>query len=192
MKEKIGILGGTFNPIHNGHIGAAAAAREQLNLDKVLLIPAGMPPHKAVPEGSPGKDERLEMVKLAASEYPFLEACDLEIRRSGKSYTIDTVSELKKKYADASFDLIVGTDMLLNLENWHRADELFRLVRVAAVRRRSSDEAVILGKAREYERKFGADIVLINCVAIEISSTEIRKEIKSGRGEKWIPGGVLR
>ncbi|MDP4110251.1 MAG: nicotinate (nicotinamide) nucleotide adenylyltransferase, partial [Bacillota bacterium] len=169
-----------------------AAAREQLNLDKVLLIPAGMPPHKAVPEGSPGKDERLEMVKLAAFEYPFLEACDLEIRRSGKSYTIDTVSELKKKYADASFDLIVGTDMLLNLENWHRADELFKLVRVAAVRRRSSDEAAILGKAREYERKFGADIVLINCVAIEISSTEIRKEIKSGRGEKWIPGGVLR
>ena len=187
----IGIMGGSFNPIHNGHISAALYAEKRLGLSKLFLIPAGIPPHKALPEGSPSALQRLEMTKIAAKELPFAEVLDMEIKREGKSFTLDTVCELKKKYTDALFYLIMGTDMFLSFDTWHKADLLSKLVKIAVVRRHDHESEKIHKKALEYQQAFSVDVLIINSPVVEISSTAIREDIRSGKGEKWISGDVL-
>ena len=112
---KIAMYGGTFNPIHLGHMNAAKAVVEGLQLDKLLLMPANVPPHKALPEGSASPAQRLEMCRMAASQLDRVEACPLELERTGPSYTVDTLAELHNRYPGAQFWLVVGTDMVLSL-----------------------------------------------------------------------------
>ena len=119
---KIGIYGGTFNPPHLGHVLAAKAAKEALGLDKVLLVPDAQPPHKALPEGSPSPEQRVEMARLAAEGEPWLEVSALELSRPGKSYTSDTLRALSGKYPGDTLYLLMGTDMFLSLHTWHEPE----------------------------------------------------------------------
>ena len=118
---RIGIYGGTFNPPHLGHLTAAKAAFELLRLDRLLLIPASQPPHKALPAGSPSAEQRLALTRLAAEQLELgdrVEVLDIELRRQGKSYTVDTLEELRRQYPGAELWLLMGTDMFLTFQAW--------------------------------------------------------------------------
>ena len=118
---KIAIFGGSFNPPHLGHLNSAMYAAAQLQPDVFLIIPDYRPPHKAMEVGSPTPEERLALCRLTFAGVPNVEVSDMEIRRGGKSYTVDTVKELLRRYPDADFYLLVGTDMLLDLGRWYKA-----------------------------------------------------------------------
>ena len=115
--SRVGIMGGTFNPPHNGHVHAARQAMAAMQFDRLLLIPDNVPPHKTMPHGSADGEQRLEMTRLMAREIPGAEACDMELRRGGRSYTADTLRALQRALPEAELFLIIGTDMLLTLDN---------------------------------------------------------------------------
>ena len=116
--ERIGIYGGTFNPPHAGHIQAAKQAVTALKLDKLVIVPTSIAPHKAIPEHSPTSRQRLEMLRIAAADCPKAEVSDIELNRGGISYTFQTVSELKERYPDAELILLMGSDMFLCFDQW--------------------------------------------------------------------------
>ena len=127
---KIGVYGGTFNPPHLGHAAAARAVVELLKLDRLLIIPAGLPPHKDLPAGSPTPEQRLEMTRLAADQLGLgdrVEVLDVEIHRHGKSYTADTLAALKARYPDDELWLLMGTDMFLTFQAWHEPERILSL-----------------------------------------------------------------
>ncbi len=187
---KIGIFGGFFNPPHVGHVHAARSASLALSLDKVLLIPSCQPPHKEMPEGTPPPETRLRMVSLIAPSIPNAEACDIEIARGGISYTCDTVAALRDTYPDDELWLIVGTDMLLCLQNWRRSDLIFQSCRIAALARMYGDSGNIYQHADVLMKKYGAKIDIIPHDPIEISSSILRNRIRLGDGD-YIPRKVF-
>lgn len=130
----MGLFGGTFNPPHNGHLNAALAARERFGLDRVVFIPAGRPPHKSASSLAPARD-RLRMVRLLIAGHPGLELSDLEVRRSGPSFTIDTVRHMRRKFARRALFWIVGADTVPEIPTWHRWRALLRLIRFIVVAR---------------------------------------------------------
>ena len=113
---RIAIFGGSFNPPHLGHLAAARAVLEELSPDKLIIVPANIPPHKAMEEGSPGAEERLTLCRLNFASLPDTEVSDIELRREGKSYSADTLDELMTLYPGAEFTFVLGTDMLLTFE----------------------------------------------------------------------------
>lgn len=130
---KIGIYGGTFNPIHRGHLTAARAALDALGLDRLLLIPASVPPHKALPQGSADAADRLEMAALACAELgPQAQALDTELHRTGPSYTVDTLRQLRMEHPEDELWLLMGTDMFLSLERWYHASDILSLAHIGA------------------------------------------------------------
>jgi nicotinate-nucleotide adenylyltransferase len=133
MSEVLGLLGGTFDPVHYGHLEAARETMEALHLDAVRLVPAGDPPHRAAPVATAG--ERLAMVELAIAEYRGLEVDAREIARAGPSYTVLTLSDLRAEMPERRLALIVGADAFLGLPTWHRWHELFELAHVVVVAR---------------------------------------------------------
>ena len=189
----IGIYGGTFDPPHWGHITAARAAMEQLGLDKLVLIPDRVPPHKALPEGSASPEQRLEMAALAAVELgKRTEVSDRELRRSGPSYTSDTLAELRREYPEDALWLLMGSDMFLSLQTWHAPEEIMALARIAPFSREAEDESETFAaqKAR-LERAYGAQIRIVqNPEVRELSSTEVRAALAAGRGSDLLPPAV--
>lgn len=177
MTEKIAIYGGTFNPPHIAHIRACKAFYERVKPDKLLVIPAFLPPHKNISDGVTS-DDRLEMTKLAFEGMPNAVVSDIEIKRGGHSYTAITLSELKTDENELYF--LCGTDMFLSLESWYRPDLIFSLATICYVRRESESENDIrLADAeRLYREKYGANIIPILVEALELSSSEIREKIK--------------
>jgi len=126
--ERIGLFGGTFNPIHRGHIHAAGRVAKQFPLHKIVLIPSALPPHKVSDNLAPAED-RLEMIRLAAADRPALEVSDVELSRSGPSYTIDTVSHYRRRYASRTeLYLIMGIDAFLEIETWKSYAELLQKI----------------------------------------------------------------
>lgn len=178
--RQIGVLGGTFNPPHLGHIHAAISAADELRLDLVLLIPDYLPPHKETAAGSPDAWQRLEMTRLAAELDPRLRADGCEVLRGGKSYTVDTLNGLKERYPNAALTFICGTDMFLTLDQWYRAGELLRLARFAVAPRGDGEEARIVEKQRELRERFGAESVLLHNPVMELSSSDVRRRLQSG------------
>lgn len=174
--KKIGLFGGSFNPIHKGHINLACSIMETLNLDKVIFIPSGEAPHKSSSEYANAAD-RLEMCRLAVSEYPFFEVSDFEINREGKSYSIYTVKHFKKLYPDDKLYLMVGSDMLIFFDKWFEYKEILKNVTLAAVSREGTDFDVLKHTA-ENLRKYG-EIIVVNNRAFPVSSTILRKMIKN-------------
>lgn len=130
---KIGILGGSFNPIHNGHLAMAEAARAAHGLDRVLLVPAARPPHKR--DDLAPADDRLEMVRLAVKGRKGLEASAIEVERPGTSYTVDTLEELARRHPVAEIFFILGADSISELPSWKNVPRIFELARVVAVNR---------------------------------------------------------
>jgi nicotinate-nucleotide adenylyltransferase len=130
----LGILGGTFNPPHLGHLALARCALDQLGLERVLLVPSCVPPHKQA-EADPGPEHRLRMCELAVAGVSGLEACPLEVQRGGPSYTVDTLLALRSLHPEATLTLILGSDIARTLPSWHRADALMALASVAIAAR---------------------------------------------------------
>ena len=160
--ERIGIFGGSFNPPHAGHVQAAAAARQALGLERVLLIPAAIPPHKALPAGSPDAATRLTLTRLAVQALPWAEVSDMELRRSGPSYTVDTLRALRGQYPADELVLLVGTDMFLSLHEWFQAEEICRLAHIACVSRSARTEpAAMAEQRRRLEQRLHARVTLL-------------------------------
>lgn len=186
---RIGILGGTFNPIHNAHIQMARIARDEAALDLVLFTVAADPPHKHV-DGEVPAQERLRLVELALAGEDRMEASDVEIRRGGKSYTLLTLQELKSRWPEASLSIIVGSDMLGDLPNWYRPDEVLALAPVLCVPRigRNGNDAEAAALLTE---RYGARVTMLSARADMISSTEIRKRLSGGLPVNgWMPEPV--
>ena len=185
---KIGIYGGTFNPPHLGHLTAARAVFEMLRLDKLLLIPAGMPPHKELPAGSPTAEQRLEMTRLAGEQLNLgdqVETLDIELLRGGKSYTSDTLAAVRELYPEAELWLLMGTDMFLTLQAWHEPERIFRQAGIAAFGRTEEDteELFALQRHHLYQQYPDARIFTLTIPGvIDISSTALRERLAKGEG----------
>ena len=173
---KIGLFGGSFNPIHNGHINLAVSVKNALKLDKVIFIPSGTAPHKSSNEYASAED-RFEMCHLALEDYNDFEMSDYEIRRQGKSYTVYTVRHFKQLYPYDELVLMVGSDMLLTFDQWYEYREILEKVSLAAISRYGSD----LNELYKMSEKLGlyGKIIVVNASAVTISSTKIRKMIKN-------------
>lgn len=177
--ERVGVYGGTFAPIHNGHVLAAKEFFEQMKLDKLLIVPAFIPPHKEI-DSSDDPMHRLEMCRLAFEDVEGIEISDMEIRRGGKSYTVDTLRELAKD--GRKLFLLIGTDMMLTFDRWYRFEEIFKLCCPVYIRREkdTSLNEKIIAKNSEYYQKYNVAFRRIAGDPIEISSTDIRSMIKAG------------
>jgi len=163
MTSRIGLLGGTFDPIHNGHIAIAKTAIQQLKLDKLLLIPAGNPWQKS--EFSDSK-HRLEMVKKAGNDLEKVEVSDIEVNKTGPTYTFETLQELHKKYPNSELILILGSDAVAGFDTWKEPNLVKTLARIYVVQR-----------AGDFTQDWHFD--RIQMPPIEISSTEIREKVKN-------------
>lgn len=170
---RLGILGGSFNPVHNAHIMMAECAARALMLDRVLFMTANDPPHKEV-DGHIPAELRHRMAELAAGEVSNACASDMELKRSGKSYTIDTVLQLKRDFPGAEIFLVIGGDMLHTLSTWHRAGELMHEASFAVFSRDDYSEEA---DARRYREEYRARIQLLPERVPAISSTDIRARI---------------
>ena len=131
---RIGILGGTFNPVHIGHLILAEEAREKLRLDKVIFVPTALPPHKEDLNIAPASD-RLKMIKLAIGGNKYFTVSDIEIKRQGRSYTIDTLTELKRKFRRDELYFIIGSDLLKYLDEWKDLSQIIKMVKFVAATR---------------------------------------------------------
>ena len=189
---KIGIFGGTFNPPHLGHLAAARTAIGALGLDKLLIIPAAIPPHKELPEGTPAPEHRLAMAEKMADALllpAVVEASGLELTRTGKSYTSDTLEQLREQYPDAELWLLMGTDMFLTLHLWHKPETILKLAGVCAFGRSEQDTEEVFAPQREHLQKTfpGAKITTITLPGlVDISSTRMRELLAGGEGEEYL------
>ena len=200
MAEKItrfGIYGGTFSPIHMGHMKAALEFFRGMELDRLLIIPTAKPPHKAEVAGATAED-RLNMIRLAFSECEEyrtgkIEVSDFEIAKGDKSYTVHTLEHFARE--GQRLFLLMGTDMFLTLDRWYRAEDIFALADIVLFRREDEAEnlALIEEKAGEYREKFAASVHFISGRPIEVSSTELREKISRGEDtSELIPAAALR
>ncbi len=181
MKQNtlLAIYGGTFSPPHRGHIRAAEAFSEALGPDRFLIIPSAIPPHKAPVRGASDSD-RLALCRLAFSKVHGAEISDIELRREGRSYTVDTLRALFAE--EQTIVMLIGTDMFLTLDTWYSAEEIFKLAEIAVIRREEDPEKTlaIAKKKEEYIERYGARIHEIPCEATVISSSEIRQRLRDG------------
>ena len=165
------IYGGTFNPPHLGHADALSCAAEYLHADAVLVIPAGIPPHKALAEGSPEASERLRLCELA---FENAEISPMELLRDGKSYTVDTLERISAEKPGAELYFLVGTDMLLYMEQWHDFRRLFTLCTLAALPRAEGETDELVRQAAYLRRTYGAEIEIIPKTPLPMDSTSLR------------------
>ena len=189
---RLGVYGGTFSPPHNGHVAAARAFVREAGLDKLLIMPAFCPPHKAEVLGATTED-RFAMAKLAFADVEKAEVSDLEIRRGGVSYTSDTLTALSAE--NVNLYLLCGTDMFLTLDAWHDPETIFRLATACYVRRQAdaSSEAQLAACAAKYREKFSARTLYIPGEVVEISSSELRAHLNDEAFLRtYLPAPVYR
>ncbi len=188
--ERIGIYGGTFNPPHTGHMTAVAQAQKALELDRLLLVPTAISPHKPQPAGTANPQQRLEMLRIGAAGIPCAQADDLELRRQGPSYTYLTILELRQRYPDARLIFIMGTDMFLSFDTWKNPDMITANAALAVLYRGEKGEkaAIDAQKAKMEER--GVEVHLVENEVTAISSTQLRRMIAFRCGDPFLPEGV--
>ncbi len=189
---KIGIYGGSFNPPHLGHLQAAQEFQKKLGLDLLLFIPAATPPHKELPPDTPDGQARLEMVRRAIQGLPFAQADDLELRREGASYTVDTVKALKKRYPDDELYLCMGTDMFQSFDTWYQPKKIASMVKLVMAHRQEDDENQLLEQAKRFEKEFGDAPILLRNDILPMSSTQIRRLLILGGAEDLLPPAVYQ
>ncbi len=203
MSKRIGILGGTFNPIHLGHLAAAEEIGDRLQLDQVLFVPSFLPPHKQE-EDLPSAVQRQEMVRLAIAGNPRFVLSDIEINRGGRSYTIDTVDELRRLHRDAELHFITGIDSFLEIRTWKHWQRLLTLCTFVVLSREGTrfrelaalhlvpvpevdlDALDERAKRQISVRTPDASLVLVTIPRYEISSTDIRERVRKGRSIKYL------
>ena len=187
---RIGIYGGTFSPPHNGHIAAAKAFMEQMWLDFLYVIPTATPPHKEM-DVPVDAAHRLEMCRLAFSNVEGIYVSDMEMRRGGRSYTVDTLRELTGP--DRRLFLLCGTDMMLTLDEWREPEEIFKLSYPVYIRREKDAllDKMIVQKIADYNEKYGKVVRRIVTEPIELSSNLVRERLKNGEDiSNLIPASV--
>ena len=189
--ERIGIYGGTFNPPHTGHLQAAEQALSALKLDKVLLIPDRIAPHKELPENSPTPQQRMDMLHIAARNRPGLEVSDIELKRSGVSYTWETVAQLKAENPDAELVLLMGTDMFLSFHTWKHPERILENATLGVFCRGEKDEKMAIARKKAEMEQQGARIQLVNNEIVAISSTQLRRLLAFRCAGSFLPEGVL-
>ena len=193
---KIGVYGGTFNPPHLGHLTAARAVFELLGLDLLLLIPAGLPPHKELPAGSPTPEQRLEMTRLAGEQLGLgdkVRTLDIELERDGRSFTSYTLAQLKAQYPDSELWLLMGTDMFLTLQAWHEPEKILSLAGIAAFGRTEEDTEELFSAQRNYLYQTYPQARIFTLTipgVIDVSSTELREKLAKGQGGNLLAPAV--
>lgn len=174
--KRVGIMGGTFNPVHNGHLAMAQNAYEQYKLDEVLFMPSG---HSYLKTNVLDTGKRIEMVKYAIEPYSCFSLSMIEVNRGGNTYTCETLQDLKAQNPDTDYFFIVGADSLLYMENWKNPEQIFSLSTILCAPRDNYDIAKLENKRQFLQEKYHADIQFIHMPNIEISSTQIRNAVKA-------------
>ncbi len=176
----IAVYGGSFNPPHMGHVHAVQTADRVLHPDRFLILPDRVPPHKTLSANSPSPRARFEMCRIAFADIPHIEVSDMELRREGKSYTSDTVYELRQIYPEDELFLVIGSDMLLSFTEWHRFPYILQETVLAVLCREPGEDSLVQKSADELRDRYGAAVRLLPCVPYPASSTKIREDIASG------------
>ena len=189
--ERIGIYGGTFNPPHVGHLRGAAQAIEALGLDKLLLIPDRIAPHKVIPSGSPTPEQRLEMLRIAAGDHPKMEVSDIELKREGPSYSYITVEQLREIYPDAKLYLLMGTDMFTSFLTWKNPERILKNAVLAVMCRGDRGERAAIAAQKQVIEDMGYEVELIENDVTVISSTQMRRLLAFRCAGDFLPEGVL-
>jgi len=182
--KKVGLLGGTFNPIHNGHLYIASEAMEKLNLQEILFMPAGNPPHK---RNKPILDAklRMEMVSLAVGDYKDFTLCDYEVNKQGYSHTYETLKYLKSVYEDIEIYFITGGDSLAEIFTWKNVDEILSLSHFVVFNRPGYTLEELLSQKKRVEEIYNKEIIFLDLLQLDISSTDIRNRIKNNSQYKF-------
>ncbi|MDF3131026.1 nicotinate-nucleotide adenylyltransferase [Kiritimatiellaeota bacterium B1221] len=191
-KEQLGIMGGTFNPIHHGHLIAARSAREALGLDRLLLLPNARSPLR-MEEALADPEDRLAMVQLAVVEESGLEACDLEVRREGASFLVETLAELQGVYPEAELTFLMGVDSLDTFDRWREVDRIVDLAQVKVMPRpgRDAEEALLALEARAPSLA-GKVSLMTAGPQVEISATEVRERVAARKSIRYLlPDAVM-
>ena len=189
---RVGIFGGTFSPPHKGHFNAANDFRESMALDRLLIVPAAIPPNKEGLDLLPAR-HRLAMCRIAFAKIPGCEVTPIEIDRGGTSYTYETLTALSSP--ENQLFLMMGTDMFLTLDTWRRPDEILRLATVVVASRSFDPETTgaIEKKREELLSAYNGNVVFLKNVICEVSSTFLREKIAAGEDvSEWIDDGVLQ
>jgi len=187
---RTGVLGGSFNPIHYGHLLLADEVLEALALDRILFVPAGVPPHKSPALLAPAED-RFAMVKLAVAGRPRFEVSDIELRRAGPSYTVETVEALG--IPRAQLFLIVGSETFLDLLSWREPRRIAELAQLAVVPRVGSAFDPDSAAARKVVREIGQEPLVVHATSLPISASELRRRVREGRSLAFrLPDAVIR
>ena len=179
----VGILGGTFNPPHIGHLVMAQEAREQLGLERVVLMPVAVPPHKEA-DGDPGADVRLQLARLAAEGEEGVEVSAAEVDRGGASFTVDTLRELHERYPEQELTFIVGADMAHSLPAWREPERILKLAPLAVAEREGiarDDIAERLAPLHD-----GSRVTFFDMPRIDVSSSDIRRRVAEGRSVRHL------
>jgi nicotinate-nucleotide adenylyltransferase len=176
--RRIAIFGGTFNPVHLGHMNYALHCQEQFAFDAMLFIPTNLPPHKSAP-GLASNADRMRMLELATEEYPAFQVSDIEYRLGGRSYTVDTLSALRREIPEAEFSLLIGSDMLRTFPQWREYRAILQQARLIAAAREPG-EAALLEQARAALGEDAERVDILPIPVFPVSSTEIRAVLKAG------------
>ena len=187
---KIAIYGGSFNPPHLGHVEAVRTVASVLAPDRLLIVPASVPPHKELADGSPTAQQRLELCRLAFTGIPGAEISEMELRREGKSYSYDTVRQLREENADAQLYLVVGTDMLLSFEKWYQFRYLLENCTLAVLARGEDDLDELRTTAAYLRTTYDAEVTVLPHEPIAISSEAIRERLETRGGEDYLSDAV--
>ena len=189
--ERIGIYGGTFNPPHIGHIQAAKAAITALSLDRLILIPDRIAPHKVLPSGSPSPEQRLQMLRIAVSGSDRMEVSELELNREGPSYTYQTILQMKQLHPDAELVLLMGTDMFLSFHTWRNPEIILENASLGVFYRGEKGEAAAIEAKKAEMEQLGHSIYLVRNEVVNISSTQMRRLLAFRCAGEFLPEGVL-
>ncbi|MGN0305942.1 MAG: nicotinate-nucleotide adenylyltransferase [Lachnospiraceae bacterium] len=184
-KKRVGIMGGTFNPIHLGHLIVAENAYEELELDEVLFIPCGMPYLKDTKEVLDPK-VRISLVGEAIDDNPHFAMSTMEVDRGGNSYSYETIEELKRVNPEIEYFFLVGADSLFSIEEWKHPEKIFAQVTVAVAIRNGYTPEGLDEKIKALEEKYGTKILKLPCRSVDISSTQIRERVKAGKSIRYM------
>ena len=188
--SRIALFGGSFNPIHNGHLHLAQTVHQQCGLDRMLLMPSGTAPHKSSDAYAPAAD-RLAMCRLAAEPYPWLEVSDYELTKPGKSYTVETLRYLHSCFPEDALFLLTGSDMLLSFDSWYCWQEILTLAGLLCVSRGTEPEDVLRQKAAELS-SYG-QVTVVHAQPLPMSSSQIRHKIELCRKFScYLPENVVQ
>ncbi len=189
--ERIGIYGGTFNPPHIGHLRGAAQEIEAFKLDRLILIPDRIAPHKKIPSGSPTPQQRFQMLTIAAQTHPKMEVSDIELKREGPSYSYITVQQIHQMYPDAKLFLLMGTDMFTSFLTWRNPEDIMKLATLAVMSRGERGEKEAIEAQKQVIEQMGYDTVVVENHVTVISSTQLRRLLAFRCAGSFLPEGVL-